>query len=419
MTTTLMKKRDDAFGAVKAFRAQHADNMDDAQFAEFKSLIDEVEKIDVKIDSVRDRNLASERLAALEQKGDNQGETIRRQAKSLGAHFVKEASESGILAKAAQGIETNFSSTEYGTKAAEDPATIGGAAATTGGFLTTFDRTIVNQRREELVIADIMGHANVSTPNIKYLVEKLTRIAEGAAASVAEAGKKPYIRYNDFDVVMESLSKIAALAKISDETIEDASFVEDYINNSLIYDLSVLEEELLLDGDGSGSNLTGLLNREGVQTSESTSQENWFDDLYKAGTQINRTTPLRFDGYVMNDVDYEVLRLSKDKNGQYIAGGPFQGQYGVGAIMVQPPLWGKRVVVTPAIAPGTALAGAFRQGSIVLRKGGVRVDAVKTNVDDFEHNLVTMRGEQRLGLMVPIPAAFNKITLGTDTEVVG
>ncbi|WP_313548353.1 phage major capsid protein [Corynebacterium sp.] len=418
MTVTLQKKRDDAFEAVKSFRAQHADNMDDDQFTQFKALINEVEQIDAKMDEVRDRNGAAARLAALEQKGDDTG-TVERRAKSLGEHFVKEAQEKDILSKAASGVETNFSATEYGAKAAESPAVIGGTAAETGGFMTTFNRTIVNQRREELVMADIMGSAAVSTPNIKYLVEKFARIAEGAAASVAEAGKKPYIRYNDFDVVMESLSKIAALAKISDETIEDASFVADYINNSLIYDLSVLEEGLLLKGDGTGSNLTGLLNREGIQTAASASQENWFDDLYKAGSRINRTTPLRHDGYVMNDVDYEVLRLEKDANGQYIAGGPFQGQYGVGQIMINPPVWGKRTVVTPEIPVGTALAGSFRQGSIVLRKGGIRVDAVKTNVDDFEHNLVTMRAEERLGLMVPIPAAFVEVTLGGATEIEG
>ncbi|WP_281247321.1 phage major capsid protein [Corynebacterium phocae] len=48
----------------------------------------------------------------------------------------------------------------------------------------------------------------------------------------------------------------------------------------------------------------------------------------------------------------------------------------------------------------------FRQGATVLRKGGIRVDARDSNVDDFEKNLVTLRAEERLGLMVPRPAAF-------------
>ena len=61
---------------------------------------------------------------------------------------------------------------------------------------------------------------------------------------------------------------------------------------------------------------------------------------------------------------------------------------------------------TPAIERGTYVLGAFRQGSTVLRKNGLRVDSTNSNVDDFEQNLITLRAEERLGLMVERPAAF-------------
>nr|WP_256974347.1 phage major capsid protein [Corynebacterium diphtheriae] len=51
-----------------------------------------------------------------------------------------------------------------------------------------------------------------------------------------------------------------------------------------------------------------------------------------------------------------------------------------------------------------------------MRKGGVRVDSANTNADDFENNLVTLRAEERLGLIVPLPAAFVKVTLEENTE---
>ena len=242
-------------------------------------------------------------------------------------------------------------------------------------------------------------------------MEKANRIAEGAPASVAEGAQKPYVRFADLDIVTESLSKIAALTKLSDEMIADFGFVADWINNQLIYELSVVEEKQLISGDGTGSNVRGILNRSGIQTVTSAKKANWFDDLYSAISKVAQATPLTADGIIMNTADYEVLRLAKDGNGQYIAGGPFQGQYGVGGILVDPPVWGYRTVVTNNIPKGTALVGAFRQGSTILRKGGLRVDSSNTNADDFEKNLVTLRAEERIGLMVPLPSAFVKVTL--------
>ena len=75
-----------------------------------------------------------------------------------------------------------------------------------------------------------------------------------------------------------------------------------------------------------------------------------------------------------------------------------------------PPLWGLTTVVTPAIKAGTVLAGAFKDATL-FRKGGVRVDAANTNVDDFEHNLVTLRAEERIALKVPRPSAFAEIKI--------
>ncbi|MGV0328101.1 phage major capsid protein [Corynebacterium guaraldiae] len=416
-STTLLKRRDDAYAAAKAFRAEHS-NMSADQLDEFKGLIAEVDKLDAEINFVKDANAASARLEELGQADDDRKAANEARAKSLGEHFVKQALARDILAKRASGERITFSSTEFdGAKAASDPMKVTGTASQTGGFLTFYDRTIVNQRRQELVMADIMGSANVTLPTIKYLVEKSKRIAEGAVGSVAEGTAKPYVRYEDFDVVTESLTKVAALTKLSDEMVEDAPFVTDWINNQLLYDLSLKEENDLLQGSGSGSDITGLLNRDGIQTHTAASQEVWADELYKAASKVRRLSPYKADAFVLNDLDWEILRLSKDKNGQYLAGGPFTGQYGNGNIIEEPRFWGKRVVTTDAIAAGTGLTGAFKQGSIVLRKGGVRVDLTDTNDKDFENNLVTMRAEERLGLMVPIPAAFVKVTLtGTTVE---
>lgn len=108
--------------------------------------------------------------------------------------------------------------------------------------------------------------------------------------------------------------------------------------------------------------------------------------------------------------------LRKDANQQYYAGGPFTGPYGNGGVLNSPSVWGMRVVETQAVELGKPLVGAFRQAASVLRKGGVRVDSTNVNVDDFENNLITLRAEERVGLMVTFPEAFVQLEVAQTTE---
>lgn len=398
---------------------KYGTDMTDDQFAEVKSALDEVDRLDGELKKAADNAAMMDRVKSLNLDGGKQSrEGDKVAAKSLGDHFVKSARDR--LSEQSAGRHLEFSAPEFdGTKAANDPALTSNLNDTlVDGYGTTWDRNIVNARRERLVAADLMGSAAVTTATIKYIVEKANRLLEGTPSTVAEGGAKPYVRFDDFDVVTESLSKIAALTKLSDEMIADYGFVADWINQQLIYELSVVEEEQLLRGDGTGANLTGLLNRQGLQTFDIDTDDtgDQFDGLFRAIQMIPAATNLTADAIMINPIDYAELRLHKDANGQYVAGGPFaNGQYGVGGVLIDPPVWGLRTVATNAVPQGRYVLGAFRQGATVLRKGGLRVDSANTNTNDFEHNLVTLRAEERLGLMVPVPAAFVVGQLGSTS----
>ncbi|MDN6707027.1 phage major capsid protein [Corynebacterium glyciniphilum] len=409
--------------AVKAARELHAKygtDMTDEQFTEVKSALDKVDDLGEKLQKAEEESATIDRLRSLNLDGGTDGRKNAHEpeAKSIGAHFVKSARDR--LSEQASGRRIEFSAPEFdGTKAADDPhKTTNLSDEFNTLYGTQVERGIVNARRERLVAADLMGSATVTLPTIKYLVEKAKRMIEGTPGTVAEGARKPYVKFDEFDVRTESLSKIAALTKISDEMIEDYGFVADWINQQLIYELSVVEEEQLLRGDGAGSNLTGLLQRDGLQDfnidTDDTSDQ--FDGLFRAIQMIPAATNLTADAMMINPIDYAELRLHKDANGQYVAGGPFaNGQYGVGGVLIDPPVWGLRTVATNAVPQGRYVVGAFRQGATVLRKGGLRVDSTNTNDTDFDHNLVTLRAEERLGLMVPVPSAFVTGQLGSTT----
>ena len=109
------------------------------------------------------------------------------------------------------------------------------------------------------------------------------------------------------------------------------------------------------------------------------------------------------DGHVMNPINWQTIQLMKDSSGAYMGGGPFMSP-------PVPRLWGLPVVVTPTIAAGLGLVGAFRSAAQVFRKGGIRVEASNSHDDYFIRNLVAIRAEERLALAVYRPGAFGTVT---------
>ena len=377
---------------------------------------EEVSTIETKTDEVRDLGekikAADSAKAAIKAIGDIRVDEAApaapagaEGAKSLGEHFVKHAHPELVQKK---GGTFTVAAPEFVKAAADTHVTTG---SVWGPFLTEYDRTIVQGVRRRLTVADLLGSGTLTGNAISYLVEGAL---EGAFTTVAEAAAKPQLHVADPTMVTDALKKIAGWIKVSDEMVEDLDFVMSEINNRLLYALGVFEEDQILSGNGSGQNLTGLLNRSGVQTElrgNTASGDSVADTIFRAITKVQTGSGLDADGLVINPADYQSLRLTKDANGQYFGGGFFNGAYGNGGIQEQPNVWGLRTVITPAISAGTVLVGAFQQSATVYRKGGVRVESTNSHGTDFTNNLVTIRAEERLALAVRRPTGLVKTTI--------
>lgn len=367
-----------------------------------------VEDLDVQIKRAESDTARVSRLAMLTTEAKAGGapdEEKQAIARSLGDHFIQHV-KARVGSLRDEG-SVSISAPEY--KAASD------LQVTTGGVfqapvLTDYDRTIVQGVRPRLVVADLLGKGSVSGNAISYFVEAGL---EGAFTTVAEGGAKPQIHVVDPTAVTDALKKIAGFIKFTDEMVEDLDFYVSEINGRLLYELARMEEQQLLNGSGTGSNVQGLLLRSGIQTETGVSKADNADAVFRAMTKVATGSGLDADGVVINPLDYQNFRLKTDANGQYFGGGFFAGEYGVGTLVSQPPLWGLRTVVTPAIAAGTVLVGAFAQAATVYRKGGLRVESTNSHASDFTSNLITTRVEERIALAVRRPAGLVKLTLGT------
>ena len=331
-------------------------------------------------------------------------------ARSLGEHFAREAGER-LQNSAAGGSRFSIGSSEF-RNAATDTVVTGGPDGDMTLVLTQVDTTIVEAPRRRLVVEDLLDSGVMTAQALTYFVEGAF---EGDFTTVAENAPKPQMNVLPPSIKTDALTKIAGWIRESDEMITDLPFLVTAINNRLLYRLALFTENQVLNGNGVGTNLLGLLNRSGVQllgAGTDAAGDNP-DKLFQAITDVSTVSGFDADGIMINPADYQKLRLKKDANEQYYGGGFFAGQYGNGAVVEQLPIWGKRTVVTPAIAAGTALVGAFGVAATVYSKGGVRVEATNSHEDDFTNNRVTIRAEHRKALAARVPAAMVKVTLGT------
>jgi HK97 family phage major capsid protein len=345
-------------------------------------------------------------------KSDEDGTERTDAVQSLGEFFVKHGGVEAIQKASGKfdlGVKGEYTG-PVRAKAATDTQTAGTAYAgpgQTGLLVPGFDTNVEMTPRIQPTIANLLGSGTTALTALTYFVQGAK---DGAPAPTAELGRKPQVHYN-WTSRTDTLKKIAGVTKISDEAIQDIAYLVSEIDGQLLYDLVMAEEDQLLNGTGVDPQIQGLLNRSGIQSITAVAADAAQDVIFRAMTSIQTAAQLAPDGVVIHPTTYQALRLKRDGNGQYFGGGFFQGEYGNGGIAWQPPLWGLRTVVTPAVPVNTVLVGAFRAAGTVYRKGGVRLESTNSNEDDFEFNRITIRAEERIMLQLRKPLAIAKVDI--------
>lgn len=272
---------------------------------------------------------------------------------------------------------------------------IGGTVQHTGAPVFGMERLTV----ADLLAPGITGAGTVRYPQEQGFTPSATTVAEGAA--------KPEQAF-DLEPVDAGAKKIAAWCKISDELLQDSPAATDYINARLGFAVLRAEEDQILNGDGTGSNMLGLLNHTGLQ-SQALGDDSPTDAIRKAIGRIDTNTDFVASGIILSPLDWQTIELMKDANGRYIVG-QVTTVNELGQTIRAKALWGLPVVVSKSIAQGTGLVGAFRVASQLFRRIGLLIEMTNSNEDDFKRNLVMIRAELRAALACYAPAAFCEVT---------
>jgi HK97 family phage major capsid protein len=189
--------------------------------------------------------------------------------------------------------------------------------------------------------------------------------------------------------------------------LADEPQLRSIIDNELMYGLRLLEDNQILNGDGVGENLLGVMNTPNIQTYA------WSDGAAlpvkdTKADAIRRAATLSFlayyepSGVVLHPNDWEDIELTKDSQGQYLIAVSV-------AMGGEPRVWRMPVIDTPAMTEGTGLVGAFGTAAQLYDREQASIRISEQHSDFFVRNAIVILAEQRLALAVKRPEAFVSI----------
>lgn len=267
--------------------------------------------------------------------------------------------------------------------------------------ISVFDKPALLPNEQLLSLASLLETKVLSKGQFSY-IRQTTR--DHNAAPVAMGAEKPVSAYA-FEEIKGELKTIATISEpLHNQWLWDHPQVVSSMIEEMMHGLVEAEDGQLLTGDGTGANLTGLLNTAGIQV-----QAAGATDLATLRGAITKLEVLGFmpSATLLNPLDWERIELQTNTG---------TGEYTLSNAPVDRAarrIWGVPVLPHTAIPQGTAVT-LDGSAAHVLRGEATHVDAAPFG-DDFKRNQLHVRVEERLELAVTKPLGIIKITLPVVT----
>lgn len=386
----LQKNLDQALGQVKEFAVEFREKSK-AGDKIGEAAKEKADKALVDIEAIRgDIRELSQKLAQGRRGGDEEAPSL----KSLGHEVANHPDVKSYVEGGCKGT------IGFSVKA------VTSAAASAGALIVPDRQTdITPLPRMGLRVRDLLTPGRTEGNSIEYAYQA-TRTNN--AAGVAEGGLKPESDYT-WEVANAPVITIAHWAPVSRQAMDDIPQMESLIDGELRYGLDDKEDAELLLGDGTGQHLTGLYTAAtpyaqpaGISVSDPTI----IDQLRLAILQVE-LADYAPDAQVLHPTAWAGIELTKDANSSYLFANP-QGIAG-------PVLWGRPVVSTKRIGAGNFLTGNFKLAGQIFDRMDTEVRISDQDRDNFIRNMLTVRAEKRLALVIRRAQALVRGQLAAPT----
>jgi HK97 family phage major capsid protein len=270
-------------------------------------------------------------------------------------------------------------------------------------------RDLFPVRRTNAAVIEYFRQLGFTTLQAGHGTNSASSVAERTTAGTA-FGLKPQ---SSFAFVGEQapIRTLAHWEAAHRNVLADEPQLRSIIDNELMYGLRLLEDNQILNGNGTGENLLGIMNTPNIQSYNWSSGATLPVPDTKADA-LRRAATLSFlayyepSGIVLHPNDWEDIELTKDVNGQYLVAMSV-------AMGGEPKVWRMPVIDTPAMTEGVALVGAFGTGAQLYDREEASIRISEQHSDFFVRNAIVVLAEQRLALAVKRPEAFVKVTFNS------
>ena len=213
----------------------------------------------------------------------------------------------------------------------------------------------------------------------------------------------------------EEIRKIGAFIPMTEELLADVSAAQGYIDSRLRFMVRQTISDQIIGGSGSGVNLTGILNKSGINSfnySSFSGNLKRIGQIFEAITEIQKDAFMNPDTIIMHPSDwYQVVTevnavtTSGALNPLFVGAGSF-GE------AVAPRLWGVPVVSSTETSAGDCLVGVFGGGQAIhiVARQGMEVAMSDSHDENFVKDILVMKATVRMGLPIYRATAFAKIT---------
>jgi HK97 family phage major capsid protein len=255
---------------------------------------------------------------------------------------------------------------------------------------------VIAPGQQRLTVRDLLPSLPINSNMVEYCRE--SSFVSDAAMQTAEGAAKGESEL-DFTLSYAPVQTLAHWIPASRQVMEDSSALAGYINARLLYLLKLKEEDELLNGSGTGTNLSGLVtNATAYDTSYTVAATDTFIDVIgHAIAQVEQNSDFEADAIIMHPLDWHTITQIKTSGtgitqGEYVFSNPQQAQ--------TPMLWGKAVIPTKSMARSQFLVGAFGLAAAIWDRDQATVEISREHSDFFIKNLLAILVEERLALTV-------------------
>ena len=212
-----------------------------------------------------------------------------------------------------------------------DKKDISNLAASAGALVRPDrDSRVFQDPNRPMRIRDLIPTVPTASNAVEFMRELAFTNNAGPQGTTAGIGAGEFVAKNKSDVTYELVTKpvrtIAHWMAASRQVLSDAPMLQNLIDNRLTYGLDLESDNQLLNGDGTGQNLDGILQDPAINdagqlpagTATADIPSAMIDHIRKAIRIEQQNEYYNMTGLVLNPVDWEILETAKATDGHYL-----------------------------------------------------------------------------------------------------